>query len=52
MVTSIILVVFVDNCDIVISFDDIQLFPQLRANLIEMGVISPTPVQMESVSVI
>ena len=47
--TSIIHVVFVVNYDVVISFDDIQLMPQLRENLIEMGVISPTPIQMESV---
>jgi len=50
-VTSIIHVVFVVNYDVVISFDDIQLMPQLRENLIEMGVISPTPIQMESVRV-
>ncbi|KNB43298.1 putative ATP-dependent RNA helicase [Blastocystis sp. subtype 4] len=41
---------FYHSCSLrVISFDDIQLMPQLRENLIEMGVISPTPIQMESI---
>lgn len=34
----------------VLSYDNIALPQQMRSNLTDMGVSTPTPIQMESVS--